>query len=90
MTLQGGCGPLQVDRVPQHDGRRDQVQAAGSVTLLLKTAVADLAQSDVTFPMVGPCTFQRMIQPFWAKRCFIGYQQHHCLFEPHQIKTPGV
>ncbi len=35
---------LQVDRVPQHDGRCDQVQAAGSVSLLLETAVANLPQ----------------------------------------------
>ena len=36
---------LQVDRVPQHDGRCDQVQAAGSVSLLLKAAVTDFPQT---------------------------------------------
>ena len=34
-------GPLQIDRVPQHDGRRHQVEAAGPVALLLEAAVAD-------------------------------------------------
>ncbi len=37
-------GALQVDRVPQHDGRRHQVEATGPVALLLETAVADFAQ----------------------------------------------
>ena len=37
--------PLQVDRVPQHDGRRHQVEAAGLVALLLETVVADFAQA---------------------------------------------
>ena len=36
--------PLQVDRVPQHDSSRYQVEAAGPVALLLKAAVADFAQ----------------------------------------------
>jgi len=35
---------LQVDRIPQHDRRRHQIEAAGPVALLLKTAVADFAQ----------------------------------------------
>lgn len=38
-------GTLQIDRVPQHDGRRHQIEAAGPVALLLKTAVADFTQS---------------------------------------------
>ena len=36
---------LQVDRVPQHDGRRHQVEAAGPVALLLEAAVADFPQA---------------------------------------------
>src|SRR6218665_796651 len=35
----------QIDRVPQHDGRRHQIEAAGTVALLLETAVADFAQA---------------------------------------------
>lgn len=38
-------GTLQIDRVQQHDGRRHQIEAAGPVALLLKTAVADFTQS---------------------------------------------
>ena len=45
VTTQGVRGPFQVDRVPQHDGRRHQVEATGPVALLLETAVADFAQS---------------------------------------------
>lgn len=40
VTAQGIRGPFQVDRVPQHDGGRHQVEAAGPVALLLETAVA--------------------------------------------------
>ncbi|CSK00653.1 Uncharacterised protein [Shigella sonnei] len=36
---------LQVDRVPQHDGRRHQVEAAGPVALLLETAVTDFTKA---------------------------------------------
>ncbi len=36
---------LQIDRVPQHDGRCHQVEAAGPVALLLETAVADFTQA---------------------------------------------
>src|SRR3989442_11513980 len=32
-----GC-PFQIGRVPKHDGRRYQIEAAGPVALLLKTA----------------------------------------------------
>ena len=32
---------LQVDRVPQHDGRRHQVEAAGPVALLLEAPIPD-------------------------------------------------
>ena len=35
---------LQIDRISQNDGRRHQVEAAGPVALLLRTAVADFAQ----------------------------------------------
>ena len=37
--------PFQIDRVPQHDGRRHQIETAGPVALLLETAVADFAQA---------------------------------------------
>ena len=36
--------PFQIDRVPQHDSRCHQVEAAGPVALLLETAVADFTQ----------------------------------------------
>lgn len=36
--------PLQIDRVPPHDSRRHQIEAAGPIALLLKAAVADFAQ----------------------------------------------
>ena len=45
VATQPMCGPLQVDRVPQHDGGCHQIEAAGSVALLLETAVADFAQT---------------------------------------------
>ena len=44
VAAQGMRCALQVDRVPQHDSRRHQVEATGPVTLLLETAVADFAQ----------------------------------------------
>jgi hypothetical protein len=44
VATQGVRRPLQTDRVPQHDSRRHQVEAAGPVALLLETAVADFAQ----------------------------------------------
>lgn len=44
-TAQRMRRPLQVDCVPQHDGGRHQVEAAGPVALLLETAVADFAQT---------------------------------------------
>ena len=37
--------PLQIDRVPEHDGRRHQVQATGAVSLVLEAPVAHLAQA---------------------------------------------
>ncbi len=44
VAAQGVRGPLQIDRVSQHDGRHHQVEATGPVALLLETAVADFAQ----------------------------------------------
>jgi len=44
VTAQRMRRTLQVDRVPQHNGRRHQVKAAGPVALLLKAAVTDFAQ----------------------------------------------
>ena len=35
----------ELDRIPQHDGCRHQIEAAGPVTLLLKTAVPNFPQS---------------------------------------------
>ena len=37
--------PFQIDRVPQHDGRCHQIEAAGPVALLLEAAVADFPQA---------------------------------------------
>ena len=45
MALQRGGGPFQVDRIPQHDGRRNQVEAGSTVALMLETAVADFTQA---------------------------------------------
>ena len=45
VATQSTGGTLQIYRVPQHDGRRHQIEAAGPVALLLKTAVADFTQS---------------------------------------------
>jgi len=36
---------FQVNRVPQHDGGRHQIEAAGAVALLLETAVAVFTQA---------------------------------------------
>ena len=44
ISAQRMCGALQIDRVPQHDGSRYQIEAAGPVALLLEAAVADLTQ----------------------------------------------
>ncbi len=35
---------FQIDRVPQHDGSRYQIEAASPVALLLETAVADFTR----------------------------------------------
>jgi hypothetical protein len=37
--------PFQIDRGPQHDGIRHQIEAASPVALLLKAAVADFSQA---------------------------------------------
>ena len=42
---QGLHGTLLVDRVPQHDSGREQIQAAGPKALLLEAPVAGFAQS---------------------------------------------
>ena len=47
--------PFQIDRVPQHDGRCHQIEAAGPVALLLEAAVADFAQ-----PVEEHCPGQRV------------------------------
>ena len=40
---------LQVDRVPQHDGRRHQVEAAGPVALLLEAPMGSVpAEGEMT------------------------------------------
>ena len=44
MTPQRIDGPLQIHGVPQHNGRRDEVQAAGAVALLLEAAVPDFSE----------------------------------------------
>ena len=38
-------GAVEIDRVPQHDGGRYEVQPAGSIALLLEAAVADLTKA---------------------------------------------
>ena len=45
VATQGSGGTLHIDRVPQHDGRRHQIEAAGPVALLFTTAVADFTLS---------------------------------------------
>ena len=45
VATQGVRGPLQIDCIPQYDGCRHQVKAAGPVALLLETAVAGFTQS---------------------------------------------
>lgn len=52
MATQSTGGTLQIDRVPQHDGRHHQVEAAGPITLLLEAAVADFTQ---LVEEHGPC-----------------------------------
>lgn len=37
--------PFQIDRIPQHDGHRHQVEATGPVALLLETAATDFVQA---------------------------------------------
>jgi hypothetical protein len=43
MSSQSNDRPIQIDRIPQDDGGRHQIEATGAVTLLLKAAVSDLA-----------------------------------------------
>ena len=43
--LDGLDRPFQIDRVPQYDGGRHQVEAGGTVALVLKAAVAHLAEA---------------------------------------------
>lgn len=38
-------GPLQVDRVPQHDGGGHQVQSAGPIALLLEAPIPDFTEA---------------------------------------------
>ena len=45
VTTQSVRGPFQIDRVPQHDGGRYQVEAGSAVALLLEAAVADFAEA---------------------------------------------
>ena len=44
MAAQGIRGTFQIDRVPEDDGRRHQVEAAGPVALLFETAVSNFSQ----------------------------------------------
>lgn len=37
--------PLKIDSIPQGDGRNDQVQVAGAVSLILERGIADFAES---------------------------------------------
>ncbi len=39
-----GC-PLEVDGIPQHDCDRDQIQAAGAITLRLEATIADFTKA---------------------------------------------
>ena len=43
--IQGGDGSVEVDRVPEDDGRCEKIQPRGSVALLLEGSVADLSKS---------------------------------------------
>lgn len=45
MTTQSTGGTFQIYHAPKHDGCRYQIEAAGPVTLLLKTAVTNFTQS---------------------------------------------
>jgi len=42
---QGVRNSFQINGIPEHDSRSEQIEAAGPVTLLLEAAVADLTQS---------------------------------------------
>lgn len=39
------CRPFQIDRVPQKDGDRHQVEAVGAIALLLEVVVTDFAET---------------------------------------------
>ena len=55
--------PFQIDRVPQHDGSRYQIEAASPVALLLETAVADFTQA-VEKHGTGQCVARlALVQP---------------------------
>ncbi len=38
------CGAFEIDRVPERDGGGDEIEPAGSVTLVLEGAVPDFAE----------------------------------------------
>lgn len=42
----GGDGTVEIDRAPKHDGRCEEVQPAGRVTLLFERSVADFSDID--------------------------------------------
>ena len=44
VLTKGTDHPLPIDDVPRHNDRRHRAEAAGTVALLLKTAIADFAQ----------------------------------------------
>ena len=46
---------FQLDRIPQHDGRQHQFEAAGAITLILETAVANFTE-----PVKEPGSGQRV------------------------------
>jgi len=45
VVTKGVGGTLQIDSVPQHNGRRHQRESAGAVALLLKPAIPDFTQA---------------------------------------------
>ena len=43
MLAQGGNGAFQIHGIPECDGRDDQIQAAGTIALVLETPVTEVA-----------------------------------------------
>ena len=74
MTTQCVDGQLQIHGVPQHNGRRDEVQAAGAVALLLEATVPNFPQ-----PVEEHCPGQGVVRLALVQSDLHALAQFHAL-----------